>query len=172
MVEDKKGRVSSTRGSAAFSGLFAKAPFPVPVETSIENETVANGEVITEPTIDISNEDILASSCKIKVLALGDGGACAIDRMISAEDSNEVEFWAINTNLQALGISKLKGARAFAIGQTVTKGNGTNGNPKVGEKAARESSREMSANDQWSKCLHCKMRIRGWYGEWSRSCYL
>jgi len=145
LVEDKKEKVSSTRGSAGSSGLFAKAPSPVPEETSIENETLANEEGITEPTIDISNENILASSCKIKVLALGDGGAYAIDRMISAEDSKEVEFWAINTDLQALDISKLKGARAFAIGQTVTKGNGANGNPKVGEKAARESSSEISA---------------------------
>lgn len=147
LVEDKKKKNSSARGSAGSSGLFAKAPFPVPEETSIENETEtsANGEVVTEPTLAFTNEKILASLCKIKVLAVGDGGAYAIDRMISAEDSKEVEFWAINTDLQALDISRLKGARAFAIGQTVTKGNGANGNPKVGENAARESSSEISA---------------------------
>ena len=145
LVEDKKKNLASARGSAGSSGLFAKAPSPVPEETSKENESSANGEVITESTITSSNEDILASLCKIKVLAVGDGGAYAIDRMISAEDSKEVEFWAINTDLQALDISKLKGARTFAIGQTITKGIGANGNPEVGENAARESSSEISA---------------------------
>jgi cell division protein FtsZ len=65
--------------------------------------------------------------------------------MIGAEQSKEVEFWAINTDLKALDASKQKGARTFAIGQSITKGDGANGDPKVGENAAKASSTEISA---------------------------
>jgi len=125
-LEEENINTSSARGSASSSGLFTQTPSPVPNTTS-------------------GKKDMLALPCKIKVLAVGDGGAYAIDRMISAEQSKEVEFWAINTDLQALDTSKQKGARTFAIGQSITKGNGANGDPKVGENAAKESSSEIAA---------------------------
>ena len=57
----------------------------------------------------------------IKVVGCGGGGGNAVNRMIDAKISN-VEFIAINTDLQALGGSKAE--TRLAIGQKVTKGLG------------------------------------------------
>ena len=40
-----------------------------------------------------------------------------------------VDFWAINTDAQALGRSKAKGARVLNIGTSATRGLGAGGNP-------------------------------------------
>lgn len=56
-----------------------------------------------------------------------------------------VDFWAINTDAQALGRSKAKGARVLNIGSTATRGLGAGGNPEVGRMAAEESRAEISA---------------------------
>ena len=47
-----------------------------------------------------------------------------------------VEFWAINTDAQALGRSKAKGAQVLNIGGAVTRGLGAGGDPEVGRLAA------------------------------------
>ena len=62
--------------------------------------------------------------------------------MIEAQISN-VEFIAINTDLQALGGSKTE--TRLAIGQKVTKGLGSGGRPDIGEQAAQED-KEMITN--------------------------
>jgi len=56
-----------------------------------------------------------------------------------------VDFWAINTDAQALGRSKAKGARVLNIGTTATRGLGAGGNPEVGQLAAEESRAEIAA---------------------------
>ena len=56
-----------------------------------------------------------------------------------------VDFWAINTDAQALGRSKAKGARVLNIGSTATRGLGAGGNPSVGQMAAEESRAEIAA---------------------------
>ena len=71
----------------------------------------------------------------IKVVGCGGGGGNAVNRMIDAKISN-VEFIAINTDLQALGGSKAE--TKLAIGQKVTKGLGSGGRPSIGEQAAEE----------------------------------
>jgi len=58
---------------------------------------------------------------------------------------NGVEFWAINTDAQALGRSKAKGAQVLNIGSTVTRGLGAGGDPEVGRLAAEESREEIAA---------------------------
>ena len=78
----------------------------------------------------------------IKVVGCGGGGGNAVNRMIEAKISN-VEFIAINTDLQALGGSKTD--TRLAIGQKVTKGLGSGGRPEIGEMAADED-REMITN--------------------------
>jgi len=47
------------------------------------------------------------SPCVIKVLGVGGGGTNAVDRMLDTRISG-VEFWAINTDAQALGPQKLR----------------------------------------------------------------
>lgn len=81
--------------------------------------------------------------CIIKVVGVGGGGCNAVDRMLDCKVTG-VDFWAVNTDAQALGRSKAKGAKALNIGATVTRGLGAGGNPDVGQKAAEESKREIA----------------------------
>ena len=50
---------------------------------------------------DVQNDDL----CKIKVVGCGGGGNNAVNRMIE-EGLKNVEFIAINTDKQGLGVSK------------------------------------------------------------------
>lgn len=84
------------------------------------------------------------SPCVIKVLGVGGGGTNAVDRMLDTR-INGVEFWAINTDAQALGRSKAKGAQVLNIGSSVTRGLGAGGDPEVGRLAAEESREEIAA---------------------------
>ena len=84
------------------------------------------------------------SPCVIKVIGVGGGGCNAVDRMLDTRVSG-VDFWALNTDAQALGRSKAKGARVLNIGSAATRGLGAGGNPDVGKLAAEESRAEIAA---------------------------
>lgn len=84
------------------------------------------------------------SPCVIKVVGVGGGGSNAVDRMMDTRVAG-VEFWAVNTDAQALGRSKAKGASVLNIGMGVTRGLGAGGNPDVGRMAAEESREEVKA---------------------------
>jgi len=84
------------------------------------------------------------SPCVIKVLGVGGGGSNAVDRMLDTRVGG-VEFWAINTDAQALGRSKAKGASVLNIGASVTRGLGAGGEPEIGRLAAEESREEIAA---------------------------
>jgi cell division protein FtsZ len=74
------------------------------------------------------------SPCVIKVIGVGGGGSNAVDRMLDTAVGG-VDFWAINTDAQALGRSKAKGAKVLNIGAAVTRGLGAGGNPEIGRLA-------------------------------------
>lgn len=76
----------------------------------------------------------------IKVVGIGGGGGNAVNRMIE-EGLGGVEFIAINTDAQALLLSKAK--TRVRIGEKLTRGLGAGGNPEVGRKAAEESADEL-----------------------------
>ena len=84
------------------------------------------------------------STCVIKVIGVGGGGSNAVDRMMDNFVTG-VEFWAVNTDSQALGRSKAKGAKVLNIGASVTRGLGAGGKPEVGRCAAEESREEIAA---------------------------
>eukprot|EP00551_Chaetoceros_affinis_P001375 CAMPEP_0203637056 /NCGR_PEP_ID=MMETSP0088-20131115/3455_1 /ASSEMBLY_ACC=CAM_ASM_001087 /TAXON_ID=426623 /ORGANISM="Chaetoceros affinis, Strain CCMP159" /LENGTH=562 /DNA_ID=CAMNT_0050491357 /DNA_START=68 /DNA_END=1756 /DNA_ORIENTATION=+ len=84
------------------------------------------------------------SPCIIKVVGVGGGGCNAVDRMLDTRVGG-VDFWAINTDAQALGRSKAKGAKVLNIGSAATRGLGAGGNPEVGRLAAEESRKEVGA---------------------------
>lgn len=67
-----------------------------------------------------------------------------VDRMLETRVGG-VDFWAINTDAQALGRSKARGAKVLNIGSTATRGLGAGGNPDVGQMAAEESRKEIAA---------------------------
>ena len=77
---------------------------------------------------------------RIKVLGVGGGGSNAVNRMIE-EGLRGVEFTAINTDAQALMLSNAK--KRIRIGEKLTKGLGSGGDPSMGAKAAEESGDEL-----------------------------
>ena len=77
---------------------------------------------------------------QIKVVGVGGGGGNAVNRMIN-EGLGGVEFIAVNTDNQALMLSKSK--TRVRIGDKLTRGLGAGGNPEIGRKAAEESSEDL-----------------------------
>ncbi len=72
----------------------------------------------------------------IKVVGVGGGGNNAVNRMIEAKIKS-AEFIAINTDLQALQLSKAK--VRIQIGHKLTHGQGAGADPEKGQRAAEES---------------------------------
>jgi cell division protein FtsZ len=77
---------------------------------------------------------------RIKVVGVGGGGCNAVNRMIE-EGIQGVEFVAINTDAQALMLSKA--TTRVRIGNKLARGLGAGGDPEVGRKSAEESSDDL-----------------------------
>ncbi|MCX8061421.1 MAG: cell division protein FtsZ [Anaerolineales bacterium] len=82
----------------------------------------------------------IESFAKIKVVGVGGGGCNAVDRMID-EGLQGVEFVGINTDAQALLNSKAP--IRVRIGEKLTRGLGSGGDPETGRKAAEESAEDL-----------------------------
>ena len=82
------------------------------------------------------------AAAKIIVIGVGGGGNNAVNRMIEEQIAG-VEFIAINTDKQALQLSKAP--TLMQIGDKITKGLGAGARPEIGEKAAEESAEEIAA---------------------------
>ena len=80
------------------------------------------------------------SFARIKVVGVGGGGCNAVDRMID-EGLQGVEFVAVNTDAQALMLCKA-GTRV-RVGEKLTRGLGSGGDPEMGRKATEESAEEL-----------------------------
>jgi len=80
------------------------------------------------------------SFARIKVVGVGGGGCNAVDRMID-EGLQGVEFVAVNTDAQALLQSKAN--TRVRVGEKLTRGLGSGGDPEVGQKATEESAEEL-----------------------------
>ena len=81
-------------------------------------------------------DNMNGSVAKIMIVGVGGGGGNAVNRMIDA-NVKSAEFIALNTDLQALNMSRAQ--RRIQIGAKLTHGQGAGANPDVGEKAALES---------------------------------
>ncbi|NMD69418.1 cell division protein FtsZ [Bacillus sp. DNRA2] len=84
-----------------------------------------------------TNLDQLAT---IKVIGVGGGGNNAVNRMIE-HGVQGVDFIAVNTDAQALNLSKAE--IKMQIGGKLTRGLGAGANPEVGKKAAEESREQI-----------------------------
>lgn len=84
-----------------------------------------------------TNIDQLAT---IKVVGVGGGGNNAVNRMID-HGVEGVEFIAVNTDAQALNLSKAE--IKLQIGDKLTRGLGAGANPEIGKKAAEESREQL-----------------------------
>ena len=78
---------------------------------------------------------------KIKVVGVGGAGNNAVNRMVEM-GVNGVEFIAVNTDRQALILSKA--ATKIQIGEKLTRCLGAGGDPNIGEKAAEESKEDIA----------------------------
>lgn len=80
-------------------------------------------------------------AAKIKVVGVGGGGGNAINSMIKEGGIEGVEFVAVNTDAQALLHNKAD--IKVQIGDQLTKGLGSGGNPEIGHHAAEESREKL-----------------------------
>lgn len=80
-------------------------------------------------------------AARIKVIGVGGGGGNALSFMVSEGGINGVEFIAINTDAQAL--LNNKATVKIQIGENLTKGLGSGGDPEVGRMAAEESKERL-----------------------------
>ncbi|MDV2685343.1 cell division protein FtsZ [Alkalihalophilus sp. As8PL] len=77
---------------------------------------------------------------QIKVIGVGGGGSNAVNRMIE-NGLQGVEFIAVNTDAQALHLSKAE--TKLQLGGKLTRGLGAGANPEIGKKAAEESREQL-----------------------------
>lgn len=82
----------------------------------------------------------LENFAQIKVVGIGGGGCNAVDRMIE-EGVQGVDFIAVNTDAQALLHSSAP--VRVRIGDKLTRGLGSGGNPVIGQKAAEEDQEDL-----------------------------
>ena len=81
------------------------------------------------------------SFASIKVIGVGGAGTNAVNRMVEAEIRG-VDFIAINTDKQALNLSKAM--TKLQIGEKLTKGLGAGAKPEIGAQAAEESREDIA----------------------------
>jgi cell division protein FtsZ len=87
------------------------------------------------------NSDLgVESFARIKVVGVGGAGGNAVNRMMEA-GMRGVEFVTLNTDAQSLLLSKAP--VRLRIGDKLTKGLGSGGNPVIGAKAAEESQEDL-----------------------------
>ncbi|KAM7504236.1 hypothetical protein LguiB_003140 [Lonicera macranthoides] len=137
---------SSSSSSSIFTGFYQTPP-PSPFASSKKTCSFPRRNLpqrrrsqlsCTCSSLSSSSMD----SAKIKVVGVGGGGNNAVNRMIGS-GLQGVDFFAINTDAQALLQSAAE--NPIQIGELLTRGLGTGGNPLLGEQAADES-KEAIAN--------------------------
>ncbi|OIW05102.1 hypothetical protein TanjilG_02575 [Lupinus angustifolius] len=109
-------------------------------EVNNPRKDISGGNVAEslEPTPSSSNYN----EAKIKVIGVGGGGSNAVNRMIESS-MNGVEFWIVNTDVQAMRMSPVFPDNRLQIGQELTRGLGAGGNPEIGMNAAQESKESI-----------------------------
>lgn len=82
-----------------------------------------------------------ASFAKIRVIGIGGGGNNAVNSMVEGASIQGVDFIGINTDAQALLHSQA--STKVQIGENLTRGLGSGGNPEMGREAAEESREKI-----------------------------
>jgi cell division protein FtsZ len=116
------------------------APEPVPPPPLVpEPRVMRYVETLPEPAPRLNRAASGPSGsylAQILVVGVGGAGLNAVNRMIDA-GINQVEFVAVNTDLQQLRMSEAD--RQIHIGNALTKGLGSGSEPSIGRQAAEES---------------------------------
>ena len=79
---------------------------------------------------------------KIKVIGIGGGGGSIVSEIAKNKSFKEIDFIAVNTDLQAL-TKAAKECKVLKLGQTLTQGLGCGMNSELGEKAARKDQEKI-----------------------------
>src|SRR5450631_3991593 len=82
-------------------------------------------------------EEEAVTGTRIKVIGVGGGGCNAVARMVE-EGLEGVEFYGMNTDVQALSACQVP--NKLQLGAKVTKGLGAGSNPEIGRQAALENT--------------------------------
>ncbi len=85
--------------------------------------------------------DFQLGMANIKVVGVGGAGNNGVNRMVDS-GLKGVEFIAVNTDKQALGMSKA--SKKIQIGEKLTRGLGAGANPEIGKCSAEESKSEIA----------------------------
>ncbi len=78
---------------------------------------------------------------KIRVVGVGGGGNNAVESMIKQSNIQGVDFITVNTDAQALLLGHAE--TKIQIGEKLTKGLGSGGDPDIGKQAAEESTEKI-----------------------------
>ncbi len=89
----------------------------------------------------MNSGEFKTNSAVIRVMGVGGGGCNAINSMIDS-GVKSAEFFAVNTDNQALLLSKAD--NCIQIGEVLTKGLGAGSDPNIGEAAAEESKEDIA----------------------------
>ncbi|CAL9235729.1 unnamed protein product [Arabidopsis halleri] len=158
MIESKKNRVVAAAAQKSESSPIRNSPrhFQSQAQDPFLNlhpeismlrgegtNTIVNPrkETSSGPVVEDFEEPSAPSNyneARIKVIGVGGGGSNAVNRMIESEMSG-VEFWIVNTDIQAMRMSPVLPDNRLQIGKELTRGLGAGGNPEIGMNAARES---------------------------------
>ncbi|CUR35914.1 Cell division protein FtsZ [Planktothrix tepida PCC 9214] len=138
-----KNNLGSTQGNSDAEGkanpwLSADSANPFRRNERIVNPNNDSKDMPREESW--SGDIIPSNAAKIKVIGVGGSGGNAVNRMIDSQVTG-VEFWSVNTDAQALTLSKAQ--KRLQVGQKLTRGLGAGGNPAIGQKAAEESRDEI-----------------------------
>ena len=94
---------------------------------------------IVQQLLSEGNDERARGFTEIRVVGVGGAGGNTVNRMVEAAVGG-IEFIAVNSDVQALNGSKAR--KKIPIGQRLTRGLGTGGNPRLGLQAA-EQDREI-----------------------------
>ncbi|XP_057498057.1 cell division protein FtsZ homolog 2-2, chloroplastic-like [Actinidia eriantha] len=148
----KYSQVKCSINSHSINNYRSNDPF-LDVHPEVSMLRGEGNKTVTSPKKDglsgIVTENLRGSSslnnyneAKIKVIGVGGGGSNAVNRMIESAMKG-VEFWIVNTDVQAMRMSPVFPEHRLQIGQELTRGLGAGGNPDIGMSAAKESKESI-----------------------------
>lgn len=82
------------------------------------------------------------NGAKIIVVGVGGGGGNALNCIVAEGVKGNIDYIAVNTDVQALNRSQA--TQTIQIGPKLTQGLGAGGNPEVGEQSAQETKEEIA----------------------------
>ncbi|KAK4396517.1 Cell division protein FtsZ2-1, chloroplastic [Sesamum angolense] len=165
MVEERNGfsivskkcgsnflQLKCSANSHSFNQFQSKDPF-LNLHPEVSLLRGGTNSTMTNPKQDSSSRDVTESlressssnnynEAKIKVIGVGGGGSNAVNRMIESAMKG-VEFWIVNTDIQAMRMSPVFPEHRLQIGLELTRGLGAGGNPDIGMNAAKESKESI-----------------------------